>query len=72
MTQKKYKVDFIDPKLYKNSWGIIDYYEVKNHYEAMLEDNLRQGYSLIKILDQFTDGMGQQGPHMFIFERKED
>jgi hypothetical protein len=66
----KYKVDYLDYKLFTNSWASVNHIEKAIHIEALINERFGQGYILKEILVN-PDPMGYLH-HTFIFEKIEN
>ena len=63
----KYKVEYLDYKLFTNAWGLIDHKEKAIHIEALINERFGEGYRLKEVIS-LNDSVGAQ--HMtFIFEK---
>jgi hypothetical protein len=66
----KYKVDYLDYKLFTSSWGVVNHQDKANHMEALINERYGEGYKLKEILSN-VDPVGYH--HLtFIFEKMEE
>lgn len=65
----QYKVEYLDYKLFTNSWGVINHIEKSIQIEALINEKYGEGFKLKEVI-AMSDPMGFQ--HMtFIFEKIE-
>ena len=63
----KFKVDYLDYKLYTNNWGAVNHIEKAHQIEALINERFGEGYKLKEVVSM-NDAGGFH--HMtFIFEK---